>query len=185
MTFVILFYFYLCLCVWLNHLEYMWFIFRSFFKRRAWFQWDFLNKGSTANKWSLKIKRIYLHIHEVSLYPHPRNKRSSSWDGQKRTSVSSMIWFCHPSSPGGPCTSSLWGWRRGRCLCCGRTTPRGLEGQTPPYGSADNASLDGPVKKMLHIWFNVCWSKSKSSPKSSWASYKSGCKCFRSLNAYH
>lgn len=79
--------------------------------------------------------------------PHPRNKRSSAWDGQKRTSVSSKTWFCRPSSPGDPCTSSRWGWWRGRCRCCGLRIPRGCAGQTPVSDWADSGSLDGPVER--------------------------------------
>lgn len=85
----------------------------------------------------------------MSSYPHLRSNRSSSWCGRKRTSASSTTWFCRPSSPGGPCTSSPWGWRRGRCPRCGRTTPRGPAGQTPPCGWAGSASSDGPVEKKL------------------------------------
>lgn len=87
-----------------------------------------------------------------SLCPHRRNRRSSSWGGRKRTSVSSTIWSCRPSSPGGPCTSSLWGWRRGRCRCCGPTTPRGRAGRTPPCGSAGSVSSDGPVRKSVTLF---------------------------------
>ena len=91
----------------------------------------------------------------ATVAPHQRNNRSSSSGGQKRTSVSSRTWFFHPSSPGGLCTSSRWGWRRGRCPRCGHTTPRGRGGQTPPYGWADSASSDGPAggKKKDNVFF--------------------------------
>lgn len=105
------------------------------------------------------LKKSFLHrLYDVggvqtdkrmmsAAHPHLRNKRSSAWDGQKQTSVSSMIWFCRPSSPGDPCTSSLWGWWRGRCRCCGPRTPRGSAGQIPVFGWADSASSAGPVKR--------------------------------------
>lgn len=80
---------------------------------------------------------------------HPRSRRSSSLGGRKRTSASSTTWSCRPSSPGGPCTSSRWGWRKGRCPRCGRTTPRGRAGRTPPCGWADSASSDGPAKRTV------------------------------------
>lgn len=111
-----------------------------------------LNNWGSAFLWCysiIKYNKINHCLREnlSSFSPHPRNNRSSSWDGQKRTSVSSRIWFCRPSSPSGPCTFFQWGWQRGRCLCCGRMTPHGHAGQTPPCGSAGSASLDGPVKK--------------------------------------
>lgn len=120
----------------------------------------FIIKGQEVrnSKRCIWIATVYVLVfvftqRSCSIHPHRCNSRSFSWDGQKRTSVSSMIWFCLPSSPGGLCTFSLWGWRKGRCLCNGRTTPRGPAGQTPPYGLADSASLDGPVRGKHHIVF--------------------------------
>lgn len=110
---------------------------------RSW-QWRLSRFNSET--WKRSIVGVSRQTNRVA-HSHLRNKRSSAWDGQKQTSVSSTIWFCHPSSPGDPCTSSPWGWRRGRCRCCGPRTPRGRAGQTPASGLADTVSSDGPVKR--------------------------------------
>lgn len=83
-------------------------------------------------------------------YPH--NRRRSSLDGQRQTSASSMIWFCHPSSPGGLCTFSQRRWQRDKCLCSDLPTPHGSAGRTPPFGWVGNGSLGEPEQEKNLNW---------------------------------
>lgn len=75
---------------------------------------------------------------------YQRSRRRSSWGGRTQTSAFSRTWSCLPSSPGSPCTSSLWGWRGSTSPRCGPTTPHASAGQTPPSWWAGSGSSVEP-----------------------------------------